>query len=486
MSKSAELKKDGASWTAFLSSTRLAIYLLIVLAIACAAGVFLPQKGITLEPGEYTRLIQQPSWAILDRFGFLSIFRSVWFLALVFLMMVNLVLCSIKGVGRVGRRIQAVRRPLTLKGVRKRGYFRIWNGHGEFESTVFQALTGLGRVKKETEPGKIFLRVEKGALALYAPFLVHLSIILMVLGALVDVFTGIDARMNLPEGETSDVITSFSTDGTIARYKLPFTLRCDDFNVEMYPGTNQPKDYRSDLVVVEKGTDAFAKTIEVNDPLTWGGFRIFQSSYGQMDSRISLQIVRRSDGRKELAEAKVKEAIRLETFIDSFSPLDVSPTNKGAPTTPGMTGFSVLDVHPDLQGHGLAARIAVLRLDAQPEPFWVFAEAPDFDDQRNGPYRFVLLGMKEHYFTGLMVVRKPGAAWIWAGSSLFLAAICFGFFVPFRRAWVRIDGQTVMLAGASNRLPESWREKLETVAGEIEKSLGPPSEGSGVDDAGNG
>ena len=45
--------------------------------------------------------------------------------------------------------------------------------------------------------------------------------------------------------------------------------------------TGQISDYKSDLVVREEGHTAESKTIEVNDPLHYGGYHFYQSSYGQ-------------------------------------------------------------------------------------------------------------------------------------------------------------------------------------------------------------
>ena len=43
--------------------------------------------------------------------------------------------------------------------------------------------------------------------------------------------------------------------------------------------TPMPKDYLSDLVILEDGKPAARKTIEVNHPLHWGGYHIYQHAY---------------------------------------------------------------------------------------------------------------------------------------------------------------------------------------------------------------
>ncbi len=45
--------------------------------------------------------------------------------------------------------------------------------------------------------------------------------------------------------------------------------------------TGQISDYKSDLVVQDEGHTVHEKTIEVNDPLHYGGYHFYQNSYGQ-------------------------------------------------------------------------------------------------------------------------------------------------------------------------------------------------------------
>ena len=45
--------------------------------------------------------------------------------------------------------------------------------------------------------------------------------------------------------------------------------------------TPQVKDYKSDLIVQDEGHTVHKKTIEVNDPLHYGGYHFYQNTYGQ-------------------------------------------------------------------------------------------------------------------------------------------------------------------------------------------------------------
>src|SRR5262249_42563285 len=56
-------------------------------------------------------------------------------------------------------------------------------------------------------------------------------------------------------------------------------IRCDAAGVESY-ADGTPKKWWSDLVIVRNGQDVSRKRILVNDPMDYGGIRIFQSSFG--------------------------------------------------------------------------------------------------------------------------------------------------------------------------------------------------------------
>lgn len=63
---------------------------------------------------------------------------------------------------------------------------------------------------------------------------------------------------------------------------LPFTLQLKDFRKIDYPGTTNPASFESDVTLLDetKGVK-IDRTIKMNEPLDYAGWRIFQSSYIQ-------------------------------------------------------------------------------------------------------------------------------------------------------------------------------------------------------------
>ena len=81
--------------------------------------------------------------------------------------------------------------------------------------------------------------------------------------------------------------------------KMPFTLTLKDFRKVDYPGTNQPSSYESDVALVgHRENITIGKTISMNKPLDYDGYRIFQSSYVQdpTDGEASIFTVAKNPG----------------------------------------------------------------------------------------------------------------------------------------------------------------------------------------------
>lgn len=80
--------------------------------------------------------------------------------------------------------------------------------------------------------------------------------------------------------------------------RLPFSVRLDRFTVERYPpGPSDPqgeppvRSYRSDVTVLLDGRPVQSASIEVNRPLHFGGYHLYQSSYGTLPATYTVLTV---------------------------------------------------------------------------------------------------------------------------------------------------------------------------------------------------
>jgi|JI10StandDraft_1071094.scaffolds.fasta_scaffold43185_3 ABC-type transport system involved in cytochrome c biogenesis permease subunit len=109
--------------------------------------------------------------------------------------------------------------------------------------------------------------------------LTHASMLLILVGALMTVLFKVEGRMPIWEGQSSDVVFQGDKQGDLPPLTLPFKLRLDAFEIDTYPGTQRPAMFRSRVVVEQAGGGEKPGVIQMNQPLSHGGFNFFQSSY---------------------------------------------------------------------------------------------------------------------------------------------------------------------------------------------------------------
>ena len=104
----------------------------------------------------------------------------------------------------------------------------------------------------------------------------HLSFLLILLGAFLTHLTSSTGMLHLRKGIFSDTYIANSKEPDERR--LPFSLRLDSFEISKHAGTEAVSDYISHLTV-SSGTDSASCIVSMNNILKRSGVRIYQSSY---------------------------------------------------------------------------------------------------------------------------------------------------------------------------------------------------------------
>lgn len=112
----------------------------------------------------------------------------------------------------------------------------------------------------------------------------HLSILLILLGALLTMLTGQHGRMMLEPGKP---IQTFYEGNATENHpvELPFTLTLDRFEIETYEGSSSPKDYVSYLQLTD-GEQQKDIVISMNHILKHRHYRFYQSDYDEQGNSI--------------------------------------------------------------------------------------------------------------------------------------------------------------------------------------------------------
>lgn len=104
-----------------------------------------------------------------------------------------------------------------------------------------------------------------------ASFLIHLSFIIILLGAFVTFLTADRGYLRLRQGKPT---TTYTTENEVTRKQLPFEIKLVLFEIEYHYGTDEPSNYMSFLSV-----DGEMCMVAMNRIFVKDNYRIYQLSY---------------------------------------------------------------------------------------------------------------------------------------------------------------------------------------------------------------
>ncbi len=107
-----------------------------------------------------------------------------------------------------------------------------------------------------------------------ATLLIHAAFLVILCGALVTHVFGEQGTMSVRQGVPERMVEL--GEGEIS--KLPFTVTLSNFEIDYYPGTSSPQDYRSHLTLSD-GDSLIEATVSMNKIYSHRGYRFYQSGY---------------------------------------------------------------------------------------------------------------------------------------------------------------------------------------------------------------
>jgi len=443
-----EAKKESfvQSIASFFTSVRTTITILFLLAGTSIIGTIIPQDQ-TLEQLRQTfspfafRLV-----VILDLH---ALFQSWWFQTLLILLTCNLLGCLIQRVPMIVSEWRTELRKVafnrTLSDPRS---------PKELKKLVTEAVRPIlgGKLQESRLEGGVSLYWIKNRIHLLGFPFIHLGIIVILLGGLIGLLYGYKGSVTIAEGGSE---SQFLEAQSREVWELPFTIAVDRFTLVRYP-TGEPKEFRSDVRLLENGAEAFKGSIRVNHPLTFKGISLYQASYdlrGIKDVRLEVK-----SGDKQAKE-----------FV-------VQP-NESA-TVPGTdVKISLLSLAPRSNGRGAALELAIEGKDEPARKLQLFMNDPAPVKLGNAEIRF--LSYMPLYATGLQIGYDPGTSVVWTGCTLLVLGFCLTLFTNHRRLKVELTAEggrsKIRISGRSRRLRREFRESVEKA---IQDRLGGKSPGS--------
>jgi cytochrome c biogenesis protein len=434
-------------------SLKLTISLLILLAILSIIGTLIIQNATRTE---YIQRYGIGLYEVLNFFNLFDMYHSSWFSAILLLLVINLITCSLHRLPGILSQISRGSGALedktlkTLPYVEKIQISDPIKREEDIQSSLKKRFKDWGRIETERA---VTLFSEKGGYSRLGVPITHLSILIILIGGIIGSLYGFKGHVNILEGESVNQVLLRAKDEEISK-PIDFTVRCDDFNITYYnlPGRKEKhvKEYSSAITIVENGKEAVKKTVRVNHPLHYKGLAFYQSNYGAIhDVTLGIQW----KGKKEKTTFKVVEG----------NTVPVPSTNYV---------IRLLKYEHEVHNFGEGAQVVLFKPNQEPRPFWLLKAFPKFDEQRKDEFILTVEEVTEKEYTGLSVTKDPGVWVVWIGCGLMIFGLILSFFFSHQKVWVRIPkspGGEVVLAGSANKNRVGFEKTFGELVEEIRK-----------------
>ena len=323
-----ELDSGSRSWRSLvelLSSMRFSISLLTVICIASVIGTVLKQQ----EP--LSNYVNQfgPFWAqVFSLVSLNTVYSAWWFLLILTFLVISTSLCISRNAPKILGELNQFKEDLREQSLKAFGH-RAENTLAEAPEVAARRIgqtlvQGGWRVKLQQRDTGCMVAAKKGSLNKLGYIAAHSAIVLVCIGGLLDgdlmvraqmwfsdkvVFSGGGLIADVPQKHrlsvanptfrgnllvaegTQSSVALLSQPGGVLLQELPFSIELKKFIVEYY-STGMPKLFASDIVIHDKETgESIPTRVEVNHPASHKGVEIYQSSFDDGGSSVSLRAI---------------------------------------------------------------------------------------------------------------------------------------------------------------------------------------------------
>lgn len=305
-----------------LASMRFAIALLTVICIASVIGTVVQQA----QP--MTNYVNQfgPFWAeLFGKVGLYTVYGAWWFLLMLGFLVVSTSLCIARHTPKILRDLKSFKETMREQALQSFRHKSLGYLHMNPEAALGQVSAWLSaegwKARAQVRNGGVMIGARKGAGHKIGYLAAHSAIVLICLGGLFDgdlvsrlvmwaqgkqIYQGADlnemtdvnrigpsnpsfrANLFVPEGSRSASALLTMPTGVVVQ-QLPFEVELKKFIVEYY-STGMPKLFASDIVIHDRDGTSTTATVKVNEPFTYQGLTLYQSSFEDGGSKLKLKL----------------------------------------------------------------------------------------------------------------------------------------------------------------------------------------------------
>jgi cytochrome c biogenesis protein len=498
-----------------LTSVRFAIGLIAFLAFAAMLGVLIPQIPAPMRGNpaglEQWYIFQEGKFGFftgpMRSLGFFDVFRSLWFVSGLGLLVASVCVCTANRLGPVWRNALHPQTRVS-DDYFERGQPIIAVGAVDAEALAQQLRRRRYKVSLTHDGVRTYLFADRFPWAQFATFVSHLALILFLAGGFVTLLMAREQQIFVAELEPGAPVFS-TTD------KDHMQIYVEDAIGE-FDASGFPLHFETDMVVYKNGKEVARGATTVNRPLRYGGYAFHQSAY--FPDGAALQVRDLTTGRVVYDETlalvnqattprvSVRDSAGNELLNDLIVPTDfigdAAGTKVSVPgqdrefwigarpnqantdfdlivyelSSPGATpqtldnggkadfdGLSVtflgMGAIPSVDVSNVPGSDSDIVAEISKGPSGDLLTVGPLDGQAlalspnqpvvNGNFEYTFLGRRE--FSGITVRRDPGSTIIWIATGVFLLGLALTFYTPRRRLWGKIANGEAAFRGLGGR-----------------------------------
>ena len=410
-----------------MTSPRLTLVLILLLAALCLVGVFLIQapSEVATNPATYQAWVAQVArpklgdWTdIYSALRFLDVFHSPWFIAVGALLMINILFCTLNRWKAV---VSAWRGGEVKQAT---SFYRTGNHQAEAETTATSGKASVVvkdilerrryHVRTQSSGETVNISAQKNRFSPAGTFLTHLSLILFVLGFLITAFWGFrNGAFIVAEGGKAAV-----------GHGTGLSLELTSFEDEYWPD-GRPKDYRSYVALYSGGQEVTQALVRVNSPLSYHGINFYQASFGPA-SRIRVLASQGIlyDGAVPLTQTFVSQGLARYAG-------ELNLPEAGITVQLASRAFNGTD---KIIGENEVGLFIFRAGTAEPEAFEVLQMGVPLDYEG---LQFTFTG--EAQYSVFQVTHNPGIILVWIACAALILGLGLVFYLPYRQLWLLVE-----------------------------------------------
>ena len=258
------------------ANLKFSIFILLLISLCSVIGTVIEQdQSIEIYKTNYpltNPLFGFLSWDLILKLGLDHVYKTWWFLFLIFLFGCSLVLCSF------------LQQLLALKIARRCQFFRTTNSFYKLNNLTILANFSFSKILStvRTQQYSIFQQKNmvycyKGLIGRIGPIIVHFSMILILIGTIVGSLFGFKAQEIIPKTEQFH-IQNILSNGTLSVIPRD-SARVNDFWIT-YTKNKTISQFYSDISILNpEGNEIKRKTISVNYPFINHGVYYYQTDW---------------------------------------------------------------------------------------------------------------------------------------------------------------------------------------------------------------